>query len=66
MSTLVNHQQLKAFVFRNYSLPKGKDYNSFYKGTSKYKFWEAVRASTAAPGFFEEMMLDNDIHQVSW
>jgi len=26
--------------------------------------WEALRASTAAPGFFEEYKLGNDIHQV--
>lgn len=63
VSTLVNHQVLKSFVFRNYFSPQPKDNKKFYAGTSKYKFWEAIRASTAAPGFFEEMKLDNDIHQ---
>ena len=35
-----------------------------YDGTSKYKVWEAVRASTSAPGYFEEYQLDGNIFQV--
>ncbi len=35
-----------------------------YDGTSKYKVWEAVRASTSAPGYFEEYLLDGNVFQV--
>ena len=63
VSTLMNYEQVKSFVFRTYHLPREKDDKSFYKGTSKYQFWQAIRASTAAPGYFEEIQLDHRIHQ---
>ena len=62
MSTLVNHQVLQPYVFRNYCLPPGTTQN-FY-GSSSHKLWEALQASSAAPGFFEECKLGPDIHQV--
>ena len=34
-------------------------------GSTKYKLWEAVRASAAAPSYFEECKLDELLHQVS-
>ncbi|XP_017161429.1 calcium-independent phospholipase A2-gamma-like isoform X2 [Poecilia reticulata] len=36
---------------------------SRFSGGSDYKMWEAVRASSAAPGYFQEFLLQNDIHQ---
>ncbi|XP_043977005.1 calcium-independent phospholipase A2-gamma-like isoform X2 [Gambusia affinis] len=36
---------------------------SRFSGGSTYKMWEAVRASSAAPGYFQEFLLQNDIHQ---
>ena len=53
----------KAFVFRNYNHRPGS--LSRYAGGSVYPMWEAVRASSAAPGYFEEFALQSDIHQVS-
>ena len=50
------------FVFSNYTRPYGS--NSKFPQSCKYRLWEALRASTAAPGFFEEYKLGNDIHQV--
>jgi len=38
--------------------------HAHYDGTSKYKVWEAVRASTCAPGYFEEFLLDGNVFQV--
>jgi calcium-independent phospholipase A2-gamma len=38
--------------------------HAHYDGTSKYKVWEAVRASTCAPGYFEEFLLDENVFQV--
>ncbi|XP_063064590.1 calcium-independent phospholipase A2-gamma-like [Engraulis encrasicolus] len=51
----------KAFMFRNYNHAPGK--MSRYPGGSSYKLWEAVRASSAAPGYFREFPLHSDIHQ---
>ncbi|XP_014870103.1 calcium-independent phospholipase A2-gamma-like isoform X1 [Poecilia latipinna] len=51
----------KAFVFRNYSHKPGCP--SRFSGASDHKMWEAVRASSAAPGYFQEFLLQNDIHQ---
>ncbi|XP_016531181.1 calcium-independent phospholipase A2-gamma-like isoform X2 [Poecilia formosa] len=36
---------------------------SRFSGGSDHKMWEAVRASSAAPGYFQEFLLQNDIHQ---
>lgn len=53
----------KAFVFRNYGHFPG--INSLFGGC-QYKMWQAIRASSAAPGYFAEYALGNDLHQVSW
>ncbi|XP_060100884.1 calcium-independent phospholipase A2-gamma [Heteronotia binoei] len=62
ISTIVNRgTPLKAFVFRNYNhLPGIK---SHYLGGCQYKLWQAIRASSAAPGYFQEYILGNDLHQ---
>ncbi|XP_055022445.1 calcium-independent phospholipase A2-gamma-like [Boleophthalmus pectinirostris] len=51
----------KAFVFRNYNHSPGS--LSRYAGGSGYQMWQAVRASSAAPGYFQEFTLQGDIHQ---
>lgn len=62
VSTIVNRgTPLKAFVFRNYNhLPGVK---SHYLGGCQYNLWQAIRASSAAPGYFQEYVLGNDLHQ---
>lgn len=62
VSTRIDEPDCSPFVFRSYGLPCGTV--SHYEGSSKFKIWEAMRASTAAPGFFQDFRLDNIIHQV--
>lgn len=61
---LVNRDVLKPFVWRNYSIVPGSR-DTHWPGTCRATMWEAVRASSAAPGYFEEFKHDNNIHQVS-
>lgn len=63
MSAIVNRGlPLKAYVFRNYRLMPGV--RSHYLGDCKHKMWQAIRASSAAPGYFQEFVLGKDLHQV--
>ncbi|XP_063783366.1 calcium-independent phospholipase A2-gamma [Pseudophryne corroboree] len=62
VSTIVNRGiPLKAFVFRNYNHIPGV--KSHYMGGCQYNLWQAIRASSAAPGYFQEYVLGNDLHQ---
>ncbi|KAE8615829.1 hypothetical protein XENTR_v10008629 [Xenopus tropicalis] len=62
VSTIVNRgMPLKAFVFRNYNHFPG--IKSPYMGGCQYTLWQAIRASSAAPGYFQEFVLGNDLHQ---
>ncbi|XP_061570440.1 calcium-independent phospholipase A2-gamma [Cololabis saira] len=62
VSTIVNRGlPLKAFLFRNYRLMPGV--RSHYLGDCKHKMWQAIRASSAAPGYFQEFVLGKDLHQ---
>ena len=61
VSTLVNNQRAQNHLFRNYNLPPSRQ--SHYPGSSNYRLWEAIRASSAAPGYFEECQLGEWIHQ---
>lgn len=62
VSSIVNRGIVpKAFVFRNYGHFPG--INSHYLGGCQYKMWQAIRASSAAPGYFAEYALGNDLHQ---
>ncbi|NXC69450.1 PLPL8 phospholipase, partial [Anhinga anhinga] len=62
VSTIVNRgTPLKAFVFRNYNHFPGV--KSHYIGGCQYKLWQAIRASSAAPGYFQEYILGDDLHQ---
>ncbi|XP_051885776.1 calcium-independent phospholipase A2-gamma isoform X1 [Pristis pectinata] len=62
VSTIVNKGiPLKAFVFRNYNHLPGV--RSHYMGGCKFKLWQAIRASSAAPGYFQEYAIGSDLHQ---
>ncbi|KAK5876911.1 hypothetical protein CesoFtcFv8_026215 [Champsocephalus esox] len=62
VSTIVNRGlPLKAFTFRNYRLMPGV--RSHYLGDCNHKMWQAIRASSAAPGYFQEFVLGKDLHQ---
>lgn len=54
--------RIQPFVFRNYNLPVERLKFSDYRGSCKHKLWQAVRASTSAPGYFEDFVLDNHVH----
>lgn len=54
--------RIQPFVFRNYNLPVERIKFSDYSGSCKHKVWQAVRASTSAPGYFEDFVLDNHVH----
>ena len=62
VSTVVNQSILRPYVFRNYR--HRHELRSHYPGSCSHKLWEALRASSAAPGYFEEFKLGRDIHQV--
>ncbi|XP_074534290.1 calcium-independent phospholipase A2-gamma-like isoform X2 [Halichoeres trimaculatus] len=62
VSTVVNRgTPLKAYVFRNYNLLPGV--RSHYLGGCQHQLWQAIRATSAAPGYFQEFTLGNDLHQ---
>ncbi|XP_068132621.1 calcium-independent phospholipase A2-gamma [Hyperolius riggenbachi] len=62
VSTIVNRGlPLKAYVFRNYNHFPGV--KSHYLGGCQNYLWQAIRASSAAPGYFQEYLLGNDLHQ---
>ncbi len=64
VSTIVNRgTPLKAYVFRNYNLLPGV--RSHYLGGCQHQLWQAIRATSAAPGYFREFALGSDLHQVS-
>ncbi|XP_024912013.1 calcium-independent phospholipase A2-gamma-like isoform X2 [Cynoglossus semilaevis] len=61
VSTIVNRGALRAYVFRNYNLLPGV--RSHYLGGCQHQLWQAIRATSAAPGYFQEFTLGNDLHQ---
>jgi calcium-independent phospholipase A2-gamma len=61
VSTLINIQRVQNFLFRNYNLPPSRQ--SHYAGSLNHRLWEAIRASSAAPGYYEELQLGDWIHQ---
>ena len=54
---------MKIFLFRNYNLPTSAQ--SHYDGTSRFKVWEAIRASSAAPFYYEDFKIDGYVFHVS-
>lgn len=61
MSTLVNVPLVQSFLFRNYNLSLVRQ--SHYAGSTQYRVWEAIRASSAAPGYYAECQLGDWVHQ---
>lgn len=61
MSTLVGEDRVSPFVFRNYVLPPRTQ--SSFRGSSEEPIWAAVRASTAAPGYFDDFIWKGAVHQ---
>ncbi|XP_077452838.1 calcium-independent phospholipase A2-gamma isoform X2 [Stigmatopora argus] len=62
VSAIVNRgTPLKAYVFRNYNLLPGV--RSHYLGGCQHQLWQAIRATSAAPGYFQEFPLGSDLHQ---
>ncbi|KAL1463344.1 hypothetical protein WDU94_015102 [Cyamophila willieti] len=61
VSTIVNLDRPLPYLFRNYSIPH-QSYSE-YHGSHEHPLWKAVRASSAAPGYFEEFLLDGLVHQ---
>lgn len=55
VSCTVNTPTLQPYIFRTYGHPIGSD--SSYRGGCNHKVWEALQASAAAPGYFQEVRL---------
>ena len=62
ISTLANQVVIEPFLFANYRTHPDRE--SHYKSTCDTQIWQAIMASTAAPGYFEEVKLGQYILQV--
>ncbi|RNA26982.1 calcium-independent phospholipase A2-gamma-like [Brachionus plicatilis] len=56
VSNVTTPNHMRVFLFRNYSIPSYSQ--SHYDGTIRHRVWEALRASSAAPGYYEDFKLD--------
>ncbi|XP_050414521.1 calcium-independent phospholipase A2-gamma [Patella vulgata] len=61
VSSVMNLPMMKNFMFRNYNLPPGV--YSHYPGSCNHEIWEVIRASSAAPGYFEQFNHGDYVHQ---
>ncbi|KAI8423802.1 hypothetical protein MSG28_012813 [Choristoneura fumiferana] len=62
VSCVVNAgSKLSPYLFRSYECPFRV--RSVFPGTARARLWHAVRASAAAPTYFNEFRLDNLLHQ---
>ena len=65
VSTVVNQPVIQPFLFCNYRHHPGNTEHAHYLSTCDVRGWEAIMASTAAPGYFEEVKIGQHVHQVS-
>ena len=61
VATDVTDARLSPYVFRSYQLPRKT--HTRYQGSSRHDIWAAVRASTAAPGYFDEFVIGDKVFQ---
>ncbi|VBB32607.1 unnamed protein product [Acanthocheilonema viteae] len=61
VSCTVNTPTLQPYIFRTYGHPSGSE--SHYRGGCNHKAWEALQASAAAPGYFQEVSLGPILYQ---
>ncbi|RUS88543.1 hypothetical protein EGW08_003719 [Elysia chlorotica] len=61
VSTLISAPRMTNHMFRTYNPPPGV--TSQYPGSCKYRIWEVIRASSAAPGYFESCTLGDEVHE---
>lgn len=55
----VNAHTVQPFLFRNYAL--NPLIGNLFDGTCKAEVWQAIRASSAAPGYFQEFKFNTSI-----
>lgn len=55
----VNAHTVQPFLFRTYTLDRMKSFN--FEGTCRAEIWQALRASSAAPGFFQEFKFGSQV-----
>lgn len=55
----VNAHSVQPFLFRTYS--QNPSIGNSFDGTCKAEIWQAIRASSAAPGYFEEFKFNSSI-----
>lgn len=60
VSSIMSRSPQELHVFRNYTYPLGHE--SRYDGTSEAQLWEALRASSAAPTYFSEILVNGELH----
>jgi calcium-independent phospholipase A2-gamma len=60
VSTTVG-DSIEAHIFRNYILPHNVE--SIYGGSHTAELWKVVRCSSAAPTYFGDYILNNQVHQ---
>jgi predicted acylesterase/phospholipase RssA len=60
VSSIMSRSPQELHVFRNYTYPLSHE--SRYEGTAEAQLWEALRASSAAPTFFSEILVNGELH----
>lgn len=60
VSSLVSVSPMEPFIWRNYNLPQR--HSVTHKGDCDIAIWEGIRASTAAPTYFEMFFRGKDVY----
>jgi calcium-independent phospholipase A2-gamma len=61
ISTTLSQESIAPHIFRNYIIPSNIE--SMYHGSHTAALWEVCRSSSAAPTFFGDFILNNEVHQ---